>query len=80
MKFIDNKSRKMSIEEMIDYCKTLFSDRNFIDMVAKFCVEDGDREKLKIRNVQNQDENKEALKENENSYTIYISCDKINLL
>jgi len=46
----------MSIEEMVDYCKTLFSDRNFVDMVTKFCVEEkSQQEKPK---EEEEDENK----------------------
>jgi hypothetical protein len=56
LQFIENKNRKMSIEEMVDYCKTLFSDRNFVDMVTKFCVEEkSQQEKPK---EEEEDENK----------------------
>jgi hypothetical protein len=30
----------MTIEEMSTYCKTLFSDFKFIDMLIKFCQDD----------------------------------------
>jgi hypothetical protein len=29
----------MKIEEMLDYCKTLFSDQKFNDLIVKFCKE-----------------------------------------
>lgn len=31
----------MSIEEMVTYCKTLFTDFKFIDMLVNFCKEEG---------------------------------------
>jgi len=61
----------MSLEELIDYCKTLFSDRKFIDLVAKFSIEETDKDKIEGNNEKN---------EMENSYTIYISPDKVTLL
>ena len=39
-KFVDSKGKQMSLEEMIDYCRTLFSDRKFIDILAKFSIDD----------------------------------------
>ena len=62
----------MSLEELIDYCKTLFSDRKFIDLVAKFSIEETDKDKIEGNN--------EEKNEMENSYTIYISPDKVTLL
>jgi hypothetical protein len=57
---MDQKSRRMSIEEMHTYCKTLFTDFKFIDMLVNFCKE------------------KEAeCGENENSYTVYVSPDRV---
>jgi hypothetical protein len=56
----DQKGRRMSIEEMSIYCKTLFQDFKFIDMLVNFC---------KDTTIENN--------ENENSYTQYVSIDKV---
>jgi hypothetical protein len=39
-KFIEKKEKKMSLEEMVDYSKTLFSDRKFIDTIAKYSIDE----------------------------------------
>jgi hypothetical protein len=57
---MDQKSRRMSIEEMNTYCKTLFNDFKFIDMLVNFCKED-----------------QVECGENENTYTVYISPDRV---
>ena len=62
----------MSLEELIDYCKTLFTDRKFVDMVAKFSIEETDKDKV--------DDNKEEKNEMESTYTTYISLDKVTFL
>ncbi len=56
----------MSYEESNDYCKTLFHEHTFIEMVSKFCSDDQKDEK---------DE-----KEKEKAYTVYISLDKIGVM
>ena len=38
--FREGKGRRMSIEELQDYCKTLFQDFKFIDMLVKFLKEE----------------------------------------
>ena len=57
----DQKGRMMSAEEMNIYCKTLFQDFKFIDMVVQFCLEKDSVER----------------NEKENTYTSYISCDHV---
>jgi len=39
MTFKEQHGRRMSIEEMLDYIKTLFSDLKFNDLLVKFCAE-----------------------------------------
>jgi hypothetical protein len=42
----DQKGRRMSVEEMKIYCKTLFQDFKFIDMVVQFCMEKDSVERI----------------------------------
>lgn len=57
----------MSIEELLDYCKTLFSDLKFIDLLVKFCA-DNSAAPSPTKN------------DKEEPYTIYVNTDKINRL
>ena len=36
LQFMELRGRRMSLEEFQDYCKTLFQDHKFIDMILKF--------------------------------------------
>jgi len=42
-KFIKTNNREMLLEEMIDFAKNIFTDRKFIDTLAKFCVHEEDQ-------------------------------------
>ena len=61
---------------MIDYSKTLFSDRKFIDMIAKFCIEDPKSVEEKQQKA-NEEQEADAPP---TPYTIYISLDKLSLI
>ena len=54
----------MSIEEMLDYCKTLFSDLKFNDLLVKFCK-------------QSQAQASPGGADGEKSYTIYVDVEKV---
>lgn len=71
IKFLETKNRKMSLEEMVDYCRTLFADRKFCDMLTKFCAEAGEKEDPQHENEQN---------DLEKSYTTYISLEKLSFV
>ena len=75
-KFHENKGKQMSLEEMVDYCKTLFSDRKFIDILAKFSIDDPKSVEEKQTKAA-----EEAEKEGPPTpYTIYISLEKVSLV
>ena len=44
-KFMETNKRSMTIEEFIDYSKQFFSDRKFIDNIAKFCIDEAQQTK-----------------------------------
>jgi len=65
----------MSIEEMVDYCKPLFSDHKFIDMVSRFCQDAADKKGTPKRvEASGKDPQAGSL---ENSYTIYVSHESV---
>lgn len=62
----------MSVEELIDFCKLQFEDFKFIDTIIRFCK------------INEDSENKQNIKEEENkienSFTVYISQDKVQTM
>ena len=71
---MDTKQKHMSIEELIDYCKSMFVDRKLIDMVVKFSLD------ARLKEKEAQQEETPYANPLENSYTVYISLDRLTLL
>ena len=63
-KLLDIKGKQVTQEEMIDQCKSQFSDLKFIDNLAKFCVDESEPHK---------DEGGDQVK-------VFISLEKVNLV
>ena len=83
--FVDKHGRRMSIEELSDFCKLHFDDFQFIDLISKYSqqkvalVKDASQHTNQVTLGQGQEENKESAKL-ENQYTTYVSPDKLNYL
>ena len=70
---METNKRNMSIEEFIDYSKQFFSDRKFIDNVAKFSIDESKSHAEKKADDQ-------TTGEEESPYKIFVSLDKLVML
>jgi len=83
-KFLETKGRKMMIDELYEYAKTLFSDRKFIDQLVKFVAErnpdNAEPAESEVPPAEPKDEDQVKVEELEKPYKIYVAVEKLAFL
>lgn len=78
--FKKTNGRRMSVEELTDFCKLEFEDFKFIDILVHYCKDPDTGHEIHNKEVDEQGKTRDYKKDNcdlENPYVSYVSLDKI---